>query len=372
MIIWYGPPYSYSGYGLHNRKLVLELDRLGIDVKLIPTEEHIPEELAEKEDLERLTKKHLNNDPHNIVINCVPPPSVPYRADYNILYTTLECRDLHWGAKIRSSYYDEVWVPCRQNYKAYRRAGFKRSKLFIMPEGVDTEFHNYLSGPLEECTSPAFTFLFVGDWSYRKGIPFLLQAYAQEFSPEENVRLLLLVHYQGQDEKFSEKRILHEFKFFKKQKEIFDSPPVEFIFSYPPDTELSKIYNSVNCYVSPSLGEAWNLPVIQAMSHSLPVITTNYGGMAHYCTKKNSYLIDVLKFDTMHDKTILTVDFYQGQKFAFPDVRHLRTLMRSVFDDPAEGRKRGHRARRDCVENWTWESAAKKIIKRLQKIQRKL
>lgn len=371
-ILWYGPPFSYSGYGLHNRKIVLELDRRGFDVALIPTEKNIPEKLKEKERLVELARKNKRPEGKTIAINCVPPPSTPCRADYSILYTTLESKDVHWGAKLRASYFDELWLPCRQNMKAFRRAGFRRKKLFYAPEGVDVELHSREIGKSEKYSSQKYTFFYLGDWSLRKGIPYLLKAFSEEFICTENVRLLLLVHYQGHDEEKSRERILEEFEYFKKKLKITYFPQIDFIFSYPSDVEISQIYNSVDCYVSPSLGEAWNLPVIQAMSHELPIITTNYGGMQDFCTHKNSYLIDVEKFDIMDNKTNLHVDFYKGQKFAFPSVEHLKKILRHVFYNQENAKKKGWRARMDCVEKWTWKRAGERIAKRLKKLERKL
>lgn len=372
MIIWYGPPYSYSGYGLHNRKIVLELDHLGFDIKLVPTEEHIPEELPQKEALLHLTKKPLPDHNKVISINCVPPPSSAFRSDYSILYTTIESETLHWGAKVRTSFFNEIWVPCRQNFKTLRKAGFSRRKIFYMPEGVDPILHGPIHKKLQEYQSSFFTFLYIGDWSYRKGIEPLLIAYSTEFKKNENVRLLLLTHYQGHDKKKSEQRILHELDYFKNKHKLNFLPPIEFIFDYLSESNLSRLYNTTDCYVSPSLGEAWNLPVMQAMAHELPIITTDFGGPQDYCNKKNAFLIQIDKMDTIEDKCDLHVDFYQGQKFAFPDIKHLRHLMRHVFEHRAEAKKKGKQARRDCINKWTWAMAGRRIAKRLEKLRRKL
>lgn len=372
MILWYGPPYSYSGYGLHNRMVVLELNRLGLDVKLIPTEKHIPEDLPQKDILLELTKKPFPKHNKVISINCVPPPSSACRSGYSILYTTIESENMHWGAKIRSNFFEEIWIPCKQNYKAFRKAGFPRKKIFYMPEGVDPVLHSQTQGILKDHRSPLFTFLYIGDWSYRKGIGPLLSAYAKEFSRRDKVRLLLLVHYQGNDRKTSEKRILHELEWFEKNLGFKIEAELNFIFDYLKEKELSQLYNAVDCYISPSLGEAWNLPVIQAMAHELPIITTRYGGCVDYCNDKNSYLIDVEKMDTIDDKTPCHVDFYQGEKFAFPNIKHLRSLMREVFEHRAEAKEKGLRARRDCVKKWTWTMAGEKIAKRILKIKKKL
>ncbi|GAI15126.1 unnamed protein product, partial [marine sediment metagenome] len=49
---------------------------------------------------------------------------------------------------------------------------------------------------------------------------------------------------------------------------------------YVPDDVLKSIYANANLFVFPSLTEGFGFPILEAMSCRVPVITSNYGGMA--------------------------------------------------------------------------------------------
>ena len=49
---------------------------------------------------------------------------------------------------------------------------------------------------------------------------------------------------------------------------------------YIPDNELEWMYLNASLFVFPSLSEGFGLPILEAMSCGVPVITSNYGAMA--------------------------------------------------------------------------------------------
>lgn len=349
---------------------MIGLAERGWNVKVIPTEEHIPEHLPEKEKLLNLTKTELQDEKTAVSINIVPAPAIYYKASYNILWCTIESTIAHDGLMRRCLMFDEVWVPSDQNRKALLKAGLKKRFVHVMPEGVDLHVHD-LSGPkLEKYQSDKYTFLFIGDWSLRKGIPYLFDAYLNAFTSNDNVRLLLLTHYQGRSKEKGEGRIMQEYEEIKERHINKNPAKIEFILDYIPEPDMPKLYRTADCYILPTLGEAWSLTVIQAMAHGLPVITTKYGGHMDYCNNYNSYLIDVEKFDIMDDKTDLYVDFYKGQKFAFPSVKHLSKLLKYVYEHPQHARITGLIAQQNIIKNWSWDEAIQKVDQRLQAIQK--
>ena len=49
---------------------------------------------------------------------------------------------------------------------------------------------------------------------------------------------------------------------------------------YVPDDELRLMYSNASFFIFPSLCEGFGLPILEAMSYGVPVITSNYGAMA--------------------------------------------------------------------------------------------
>jgi glycosyltransferase involved in cell wall biosynthesis len=57
--------------------------------------------------------------------------------------------------------------------------------------------------------------------------------------------------------------------------------------------DFAQLYNQVDCLISPSRAEGWNLPVLEAMACGKHVITTNYSAHTQFCIKDNSRLIEI-------------------------------------------------------------------------------
>lgn len=367
-LIWFGPPYSYSGYALHNRAMLFELNKLGWEIRLIPSESKIPDKLIGK-DLLLSFVKNTHIEPRNTVsINLVPPPAIPQYGKYNILFTTLESKTVHEGFFRRCTLFDEVWVPCKFNYQSLAAAGWPKKRLLHCPEGVYSDFWTPAATKDPRYDSKLFTFFYNGDWSYRKGIDILIRSYARAFLPTDPVRLLLLVHYQGNGAEVSRQVIGDEIKDICNRANITRLPKIEFIFDHVEDPEMPGIYKCADCYVCPTRGEAWGLPIIQAMSCGVPTIVPKWGGQADYCNKKNSLLIDTEKFDTIHDKVNLEVDFYKYQQFCFPDEKHFTKLMRYAFEHPDKIKEKGSAAAAHVRQNFGWERSGRIAEERIMEI----
>ena len=364
-LIWYGPPYSYSGYATHNRCMLFELHKLNWNIRLIPTESYIPTELIGATLLQKFVNNKNINPQESICINLIPPPTLPYWGKYTILFTTLESETVHEGYMRRCLQFDEVWVPCKSNLLSMKKAGYPKHKLHYCPEGVYSQFWKPTTHKLKQYESSDFTFFYNGDWSYRKGIDILIPAFAKAFSPTDNVRLLLLTHYQGHGKETSLQHIGTEFQEICQKHNITRTPRIQFIYEHIPDPLMPKLFNCADIGVFPTRGEAWGLPIIQLMSCGKPVITTNWGGQLDYCNKHNSYLIDIEKFDILDDKVHLTVDFYKQQKFAFPSENHLISLMKYCYNHPDLVKARGQKARQDMERNFQWKESGQIANKRL-------
>jgi len=367
-LIWYGPPFSYSGYAQHNRAMLFELQRLGWNIFLTPTEEHIPSGLAGKDLLTAMVNKPGCDTKKTISLNLIPPPSMPFYSAYTILFTTIESLTVHEGFLSRICQFDEVWVPCQANFNSLLKAGYPKKKLFVVPEGVYTENFKPFVAPMPEYTSDKFTFFYHGDWSFRKGVDILIRAYAKAFSRTDNVRLIMLTHYQGGDSKLSKTIIPMEVRFICKKYGLTELPKIEFIFDYIEDADLPSLYSCTDVYVAPTRGEAWGLPICQAMSCGKPAIVTGWGGQLDFCNNKNGFICDIDKFDIMDDKCQLNVDFYKLQKFPFCDVDHFAELMRYCYENREVVKEKGKKARKTIEESFTWANAAKIADRRLRAI----
>ena len=57
--------------------------------------------------------------------------------------------------------------------------------------------------------------------------------------------------------------------------------------------ELGVLYRSADCFVLPTRGEGWGMPILEAMACGLPVIATHWSSQVDFMNSRNSLPLDV-------------------------------------------------------------------------------
>ena len=96
---------------------------------------------------------------------------------------------------------------------------------------------------------------------------------------------------------------------------------------------------------------------MEAMACGLPVITTHYSGQTEFVNEKNAYLVGIKGFVDIKDTLFFNPKLYHGQ-WAEPDFEQLGYLMRYVYENRDEAKKKGDFASTDVKQNWTWDKSA--------------
>jgi glycosyltransferase involved in cell wall biosynthesis len=250
---------------------------------------------------------------------------------------------------------DEVWTPSEWGRVVLLQNGLSEDRVHVVPEGVDPLVFRSL-GPVPDDARRPFRFLCVAKWEVRKGIADLALAFAREFGPAEPAELILHCFNP----------YLHSFD-IRLALEGLDLPAHARIrASNPlPLPGLLALYNRCDVLVQPTKAEGWGLPIIEALACGIPVIATNYSAHTAFLNDDNGYLLDVTRMIPVDDPFFYGVGEPLGV-WAQPDLDHLRRLMRRAFENTAERRDKGRQARRDVVQRWTWQDAARIAHRRLQ------
>ncbi|MBC8462006.1 MAG: glycosyltransferase family 4 protein, partial [Deltaproteobacteria bacterium] len=377
-VLWQAPIFDPSGYADEARNFVLQLQKQGVTVRInhiTEVNEGFVEQLNPelREALLQLTQTEIKDN----WIHVVHFPAYAFMADTraiaNIGRVMFETDRLPDGWAEKCNQMDEIWVPTDFNLETFAKAGVSEDKLVKVPSGIDPNLYsldNATSGlnpdttPLEIPQQHGFTFLSVFQWSYRKGWDVLLKAYMEEFSPDEDVCLILRVYPMNNKDDDIITQDIEEFITQEFQHDFDKTPDIIILEDQLPVEQMLQLYAASDAFVLPSRGEGWGRPFMEAMTMELPTIGTRWSGNLEFMNDENSYLVDVEELVEVSDK--MEIPFYFGHKWAQPSVEHLKKLMRYVYENRDEAKAKGKRARQDIIENYTWEKVSEIIIQRLK------
>ncbi len=202
----------------------------------------------------------------------------------------------------------------------------------------------------------------------------MLKAYLEEFGPDENVALNLFVSRGlGTNHKGSAHDMAAEYVMKDLGLGGVNLPVINIIEgTLLPDLQMPALYAGADCFVLPSRGEGWGMPYMEAMAMGLPTIGTNWSGNLEFMNKDNSYCIEIEGLTSVDDAQLADNPFYTGHNWAQPSCRHLRELMRHVYQNRNSAAEVGRKAKEDILNNWTIYHAADRVIKRVREISDKL
>ncbi len=204
-----------------------------------------------------------------------------------------------------------------------------------------------------------FTFLFLFDFYStlaRKNPIGLVEAFSHAFAPGEGPQLVIK-SFNGDYKPEALARL---------REAAGDRPDVHVIDRYVPEAERALLMERCDCYVSLHRSEGFGLTLGEAMALGKPVIGTGYGGNVDFMTPANSYLVDY-KMTTVGAEG---ENYPASGRWAEPDLAHAAALMREVWSDQVEARRRGKRARADIAEGFSTAAVGTIARDRLRRLTR--
>ncbi len=340
------------GYAIHSEELALALLERGVDLTFRNTPWPRQRRIAN----ERL-RRVADRPPF------IDAPQISYeQADLFYLdhphtkigYTMLEVDGLPADWVLACNRMDEIWVPTHWGRERFAESGVKRP-IKVMPLGYDPRiFH---SDGLPARPDGRFTFLSVFEWGERKAPDLLLRSFCRAFTRKDDVLLVLRVNnFDGHVD------VAEQIEAMRLPEE---SPPIALLYNtHIRRPDLGKLYRSADCFVLPTRGEGWGMPILEAMACGVPVIATAWSGPTEFLTERVGYPLRSRGLVKAEAKC----PYYEGLRWADPDPDQLVELLREVRSHPEEARRRGACATEEAASRWTWEAAARRIEERLREI----
>jgi len=257
-----------------------------------------------------------------------------------------------------NSVVDEVWVYTRYLKTCYERSGVAPEKIHVVPLGIDPELFNPSATPLpwvNEAIGNRFCFLYNGGVTTRKGTDILVNAYLSEFSAEEPVCLFIKdSDYYGKD-LAGKVRVLSERR---------DIAAIVYRSVNCSHEELPGLYTAADCYVHPYRAEGYGLPIAEAMACGKPVVVTGGGACLDFVEPDSGYFIKC-SLETMKTKQISSLETVGYPFWLIPDMNHLRSVLRYVYENQGKARIIGAAAGKTIRTLHTWHNAAGIVRQRI-------
>jgi len=153
---------------------------------------------------------------------------------------------------------DIVWTTSEFIADTLVRYGVPKSKLRILPWGVEVDMFSPDEPAEKDGTTEDFSVLYVGDVSPEKGVHYLLDAFDRATLPNATLRLV------GRLDDRLTQRV-----------EAVDD--VDYV-GWIKRTRLTKYYRNASVFVCPSLADGYASVVLEAMASGCPVVVTENVG----------------------------------------------------------------------------------------------
>jgi glycosyltransferase involved in cell wall biosynthesis len=177
---------------------------------------------------------------------------------------------------------DAITVPSSFALRSYLEMGVPREKLHVIPYGAElgpvAKNTSISDNPISKHLYPdsGFQVLFAGAVSLRKGVPYLLEAFAQVHAPGKRLRLVGTLEPD--------------------MKEVLGRLPREHVelLGPLPKAELTALMRRSHVLVLPSVEDGFGLVMAEAMACGCAVISsTNTGGEDLYTDGKEGFIVPI-------------------------------------------------------------------------------
>lgn len=354
-LVWHSSFAAPTGYSGSSREFVLGLDARGVAVRplyLYGTDR--AEQLWMGQMHPRI--RQLQQAPLRLdVPQVVYAPGDRFSKNsggYRIGFTMLEVDRLPAAWVEQANQMDEIWTPTDWGRDMFLASGVQ-PPISVIPMGIDTTIMR--PGPARTCLTDRTIFLSLFEWGPRKGWDILLRAYRAAFRPTDPVLLLLKVDCRepAVNPVAELARLLPA-----------SAPPVGLIYNQTLTTaRLAELYQGIDCFVLPTRGEGWGMPIVEAMACAVPSIATDWSGQTAFLRAEDGYPLPIRGLA----ETSQAGPYYQGARWAEPDEAALIELLRHVAANPAERRHKGAIAAQ-AAQQWSWERAVDRIYRRVAAI----
>lgn len=356
-----------TGYGSVGTSFLKQLIGSGLSM----------ENIQVKTDFSRIDKSHGETweyDLKKMCLNNIGQPNLFYNLwnpmcstvydieTPQILETVFETDYIQQNWVDACNMYDITWVPSHFCVDTFKRSGV--NNVIYMPYGFD--FNNDSASIPKLVNDPRFKFLFINQWSNRKYAKETVEAFCKTFRGTDDVVLYIRTFVLG-GLGLSPLDIVKD---IKEVKTLYPDSPQIILLEHFDDLTLNRLYNSVDCLLSPSRGEGVGRTIVEAMSHALPVVTTNWSAMTEYASDKTAYLLDyeLVRVQVPEDEACVYCFADKRMHWAEPKFDQLCDTMKLIVEEYDDAAMKGAYASDFVREYYSWDKCLPPRIECMEKL----
>lgn len=303
-----GPVLSNSGYGVHSRQIARWLIERGANVtfQVLPWGETnwiINDEF--ENGLIKEIFKRTNYNP-NKIYDISFQIQLPHEWDtklakQNIGITagveTDRCNP-DWIQNVLMM--DKVVVPSTFTKKSFTTtSSVLDNKIVVIPESFDDEFLNENPKEIDFKLNTKFNFLIFGQitgnnvLNDRKNIFYTIKWLCETFKSDPDVGIIIKTN-AGKSSKIDKNIVRNIFSKSIEELNKGEFPRIQLLHGFLNQEEINSLYRNqkIKALVSLTRGEGYGLPLLEAATCGLPVITTNWSGQLEFLNKGKFVGID--------------------------------------------------------------------------------
>lgn len=273
-----------------------------------------------------------------------------------------------WQYKFET-FADALIVPSNFNREVFVNSGMNPEKLFVVPNGYDHKVFNNenTTVTLPEVTESKFTFTFVGNTQWRKGLDILLAAWPKVFARADRVRLII----KDNPGIYGKTNILSN---ILKMQYVEQCAEIIYIDRDLSDKEMAALYKSTDILVHPYRAEGFGMHVQEAMAcGAVPMVSAN-GPTDDFVSDSQGIKIPVeQRLVNLTDESIFAVkpgeslSLMGSYAYIFePKILDLASLMYNTYHSH-DRKEYLAQFKTDYVPN-TWDHVARQYLKVLETV----
>lgn len=322
-----GPFDSSYSLALVNRELARGLEQTGSKVALLSSEgpgdfPANPAFLAQNPNLNEMNKRALAQDgaeAYSISRNMYPPRV----ADLRHPNAGLHCyawEETEFPAEFAQGFNEHLSYICvtSEHVKKLLIDSGVDVPISVVGNGVD-HWQEVTADPTYKLSAKSFKLLHVSSCFPRKGADVLVKAFAQSFTGDDDVSLIIKTFENPHND------IADQIEQLRQQSSNF--PDIKLIFEDLEAGQLKSLYEQCDVLVAPSRAEGFGLPIAEAMLCGLDVITTGWSGQLEFCNDENVHLVDFSYAKAS------THEFSFDSVWAEPDLDDLSQKLKQAFEN---------------------------------------